>query len=487
MDVTPLLRMLAAAWLAALLGMGLTEAAQAETPSAVEPTFRLIDPQLLGDDEHVAGDGVRRVIPGQSNVFVIDPHGRLFGMGLNRRGSLGLGESITASRHLVPILDKPLRQVVSHGHSLIVTADGELWGMGTNIHGQLGLGDTTRRDQPERVLQADVIKAAAGQRFSLVLEAGGKLWVMGANAAEMAGIGKPESRGGASQFVEGRDSNRPVPLAEGVSDVAAHEGTGYFLKRDGSLWAVGLNKAEKRATKVSDGPIRLAAGASNALLFIKADGSLWSIGSGWTNVLGTGDEQDRTEPFQIETAGVVDVTVGGANALYLKQDGSVWGMGRNRRADLGLGHDRKVLRPQQLSIEGQPIDSGLDVWTASGHTLILNDNGQLWGTGDNYHRQLQRDPRYFNAPNRSLRRKYGLNDWPAVSVRLFADRQVGQAIGNAACTLIVDGNGELWTVGWHPTVSMTGGVYELPGDQRLESREARRLELPAASPQPPVD
>jgi len=38
----------------------------------------------------------------------------------------------------------------------------------------------------------------------------------------------------------------------------------------------------------------------------------------------------------------------------------------------------------------------------------------------------------------------------------------------------------LWTVGWHPTVGMTRGLFELEGNQRLESRQPRRLTLPSA-------
>jgi alpha-tubulin suppressor-like RCC1 family protein len=213
------------------------------------------------------------------------------------------------------------------------------------------------------------------------------------------------------------------------------------------------------------------------LLFVKEDGSLWSVGAEWGQNSGAGEEERRDTPVRLEPEGVIDVSTSGNNAIYVKQDGSAWGMGDNRRADLGLGHNREVLGPARLRIDDGPTDSVADVWIAGPHTLIRTRDGRLWGMGDNYYRQLQRDPRYFNNPNPSLRRKHGGNDWPAIPVRIFADRTVDQAVGNAACTLIVDDRGELWTVGWHPTVSMTGGRYELEGDQRLESRIPRRLTL----------
>jgi alpha-tubulin suppressor-like RCC1 family protein len=439
--------------------------------------FHLIDPQILGDEDAAVKDGSHRVIPGPNTVFVIDAEGQLYGMGLNSGGSLGLSEEITASRDLRPIFDKPVRQVASHSHTLIVTQDGELWATGTNSHGQLGLGDMQSRFAPQLVVDDGVTKAAAGKWFSMFLKKDGTLWAMGADMAQIVGVGESNPGGGASQYVEGRDIDRPIILARQVTDVAACGNLAYFLKQDGSLWATGLPSSDKRPQRVADGPIRMAVGDTGVVLFVKEDGSLWSIGAGWARTLGTGDKEPRTKPFRIEPKDVIDVSIYGNNAVYLKDDGTAWGMGENRRADLGLGHDREVLKPERLSIDGRPTDSVTDVWTVGAHTLILTEDGQLWGMGDNYYRQLQRDPRYFNNPNQNLRRKYGLREWPAIPVRLFKDRTVTQASGNGACTLIVDDQGVLWTVGWHPTVGMTGGLYELERDQRLESRQPRRLAL----------
>lgn len=363
---------------------------------------------------------------------------------------------------------------------MIVTQDGELWATGTNSHGQLGLWDTQSRFEPQLVVDEGVSKAAAGKWFSMFLKKDGTLWAMGADVAHKAGVGQANPGGGASQYVEGRDADRPLIVAQRVTDVAACGNVTYFLKQDGSLWATGLPSSDKRPQRVTEGPVRMAVGDSGTVLFVKENGSLWSIGAGWACTLGTGDKEPRSKPFQIEPKGVIDVSVFGKNAVYLKENGTAWGMGENRRADLGLGHNREVLKPERPSIDGRPTHSVTDVWTVGAHTLILTEDGQLWGMGDNYHRQLQKDPRYFNNPNHGLRRKYGLNEWPAVPVQLFKDRNVAQASGNGACTLIVDDRGELWTVGWHPTVSMTSGLYELEGDQRLESRRPRRLTLPSA-------
>jgi len=373
-----------------------------------------------------------------------------------------------------------VRQVASHSHTLIVTQDGALWATGTNSHGQLGLEDTQTRFEPQLVVDEGVTKAAAGKWFSVFLKKDGTLWAMGADMAQIAGVGETNPGGGASQYVEGRDIDRPVMLARQVTEVAACGNLAYFLKQDGSLWATGLPSSDKRPQRAAEGPTCMAVGSMGVVLLVKENGSLWSIGSGWASTLGTGDKEPRSRPFRIEPKGVIDVSIYGNSAVYLKDDGTAWGMGENRRADLGLGHDREVLEPERLSIDGRPTDSVADVWTVGAHTLILTEDGKLWGMGDNYYRQLQKDARYFNNPNQGLRRKYGLNEWPAVPVQLFKDRSVAQAGGNSACTLIVGDQGELWTVGWHPTVGMTRGLFELEGNQRLESRQPRRLTLPSA-------
>jgi len=69
-----------------------------------------------------------------------------------------------------------------------------------------------------------------GRRREMVLNQDGTRWAARANVAHMAGVGKPNAGGGASQYVEGRDTKRSVMVAWDVSDIAVCGNVTHFLQ-----------------------------------------------------------------------------------------------------------------------------------------------------------------------------------------------------------------------------------------------------------------
>lgn len=122
--------------------------------------------------------------------------------------------------------------------------------------------------------------------------------------------------------------------------------------------------------------------------FIKNDGSLWAVGTQESGIQGTGDGVDHKVPVQVGTdKDWADVTVGhfwGYSAIGLKTDGTIWGWGSNSSYQLGLDGVSSRTTPEQI---GTDKDWKM-VSIGSSHTIALKKDGTLWGWGQNYGGQL---------------------------------------------------------------------------------------------------
>ena len=145
-----------------------------------------------------------------------------------------------------------------------------------------------------------------------------------------------------------------------VTKVAAGGSHSLFLKRDGSLWAMGNNRGGQLGdwynylyqqyigglvvfTNLPD-PIvasnvtAIAAGGWHSL-FLKSNGSLWGMGDNSYGQLGASIYQNLTfsAPVQIVASNVTAIAAGYEHSLFLKSDGSLWAMGNNGYGQLGDG------------------------------------------------------------------------------------------------------------------------------------------------------
>ena len=73
------------------------------------------------------------------------------------------------------------------------------------------------------------------------------------------------------------------------------------------------------------------------------------------------------------------------HSLILKNDGTLWGCGRNDYGHLGLGDTTNRTTFTQVTTNADDIKS---VYCGGSHTFILENDGTLWGTGWNDYGQL---------------------------------------------------------------------------------------------------
>jgi hypothetical protein len=120
---------------------------------------------------------------------------------------------------------------------------------------------------------------------------------------------------------------------------------------------------------VASSVIAIAAGKLHSL-FLKKDGSLWAMGANnddsglQCGQLVDGTYNNTNWPEQIVTSNVVTIAAGGVHSVFLKSDGSLWVMGSNEYGQLGDGtYNYSTNLPEQIlapynRISGQLLTNG---------------------------------------------------------------------------------------------------------------------------------
>ncbi|WP_169727916.1 hypothetical protein [Desulfovibrio inopinatus] len=287
--------------------------------------------------------------PGGQSHWFLSAYGRLFGLGDNSQGQLGVpGDFGTVGP--VDTVNRYTKIVRGAACGFALRTDGTLWACGLNDHGQLGVGDTVNRSVLTQVL--GLWQHVYTQRGYIVLgvKTDGSLWWWGGDTSTAT----------------------PTLLDDGnwLSAVCLEE-PGYgdpptvlAIHADGSLWGRGWNHFgilatgdtvdRSTMTLADNGPWRwLATDGFYAVCGARSDGSLWAWGVNYYGMLpfGTYASQKVTLPTRVE--GRQDwmvLSMRSSVALGLHQDGSCSVWGENGR--LGLANLFNVNAPTPVVRSG---------------------------------------------------------------------------------------------------------------------------------------
>ena len=328
------------------------------------------------------------------NSLILKNDGTLWSCGWNSNGQLGLGD--TANRYTFTQATTNTNNIkqVSCGYNqiIILKDDGTLWGCGQNNCGQLGLGDTTDRYTFTQITtNADDIKEIyCGANHTLILENDGTLWGCGQNTYGQLGLGDTTDRYTFTQITTNADNIKSV--------CCGNEHT-FILKNDGTLWGTGYNGDSRlglgdtisrntftQITTNVDDIKKIYCGGYHTFI-LKNDGTLWGCGQNTHGQLGLGDKTNRSIFTQITTNvdDIKEIYCGAYHTLMLKNDGTLWGCGHNSDGRLGLGDKTNRSIFTQITTNANDIKKIYCGWE---HTLILKNDGTLWGTGWNSYGQL---------------------------------------------------------------------------------------------------
>ena len=173
---------------------------------------------------------VREVSAGGRHTLAVTTEGELFGWGSNAVGQLGLAWNAVGLGNGTPGSDLPIQidvgnaqttvQSASAGeeHSLVLTDKGKVYAMGDNSNGALGLGSRGGKVpifEPTPVtFFAPVTEIAAGGKHSLARDRKGKTHSWGSGDGGALGSGDTED----SDIVLPILDLTPIPVAVGIPE-----------------------------------------------------------------------------------------------------------------------------------------------------------------------------------------------------------------------------------------------------------------------------
>ena len=328
------------------------------------------------------------------SFFILKNDGTLWGCGRNDCGQLGLGDTNNRNTFIQITTNANDAKTIYYGyHSVVMLKnDGTLWGSGRNVFGELGLGDTANRTTFTQVIANtnDIKSVCCGFYHTLILKNNGTLLGCGWNSHGQLGLGNTDDR------------NVFTQIAINTNDIKSVYGGGYhtfILKNDGTLWGCGRNDYGQLGLRdttdrsvftiigINSGNIKEIYLGGGHTIILKNDGTLWGCGYNNHGQLGLGDTTNRTMLIQITTNAddIKSVYCSDCYTLILKNDGTLWGCGYNGYGQLGLGDTADRTTFTQITTNMNNIKS---IYNGSNYISILKNDSTLWTCGHNGYSQL---------------------------------------------------------------------------------------------------
>ncbi|KAK6934278.1 Regulator of chromosome condensation, RCC1 [Dillenia turbinata] len=301
---------------------------------------------------------VRYVSASHNHAAFVMQSGEVFTCGDNSSFCCGHGDSarpIFRPRLVDALKGVPCKQVaVGLSFTVFLTRQGHVYTCGANTHGQLGHGDTLDRPTPKIISHLDavgpVVQIAAGPSYALVVTSDGTIYSFGSGTNFCLGHG------------EQHNEHQPRPIQS--------------FRRKGI-----------HILSVSAGDEHVVALDSN--------GYVYTWGKGYCGALGHGDEIDKTTPgllSSLKSHIAVQVCASKRKTFVLLDTGYAFGFGWMGFGSLGfpeMGPSDKIMKPRRLdSLRSHCISQ---ISTGLYHTVVITNQGRLFGFGDNERAQLGHD------------------------------------------------------------------------------------------------
>lgn len=278
-------------------------------------------------------------------------------------------------------------------HSAAIDSSGVLYTWGNNDKGQLGQGDYESRKSPTRVRLSDTAENVwCGDKITIVQCADKITYVFGDNSQYLLGMKTKTT------VVNKPTENEYLSVGR-IEDIDF--GKGYALALiDGTVYGWGTNETSRlcacakvvKYPEVLDASLTsctdIAAGDNFALAL--SAGALYGWGSNSSRQLGM-ETENRVEdtPVMITITdrkdnelSIADVAASGSHVLVVTDDGDVYGWGDNGSGQLGSDSYR-IRTPEKVNYAGSAVVTSDDfsavIDTITGGVSLTgnNDKGQL--------------------------------------------------------------------------------------------------------------
>jgi alpha-tubulin suppressor-like RCC1 family protein len=314
---------------------------------------------------------------GDGFTLVLRSDGRLFAVGSNDQGQLGVGDNSPRSTPTeITTLPPIVAIAAADHHSLAVDNTGMVWAWGQNDEGQLGTGVTGASiNAPVSISTIqDIVDVQAANRYSLALRTDGTVWAWGSNNSLQLGVSGMSA------------SNTPVqvPLPGGATATRIAAGTKTALAlMAGGVAGWGSNDSNQLnssttpplpPTTIATGSFRAIAAGNNHTLIVSASGLVQARGSNVMGQLGNGTKNPTTTFVFPEVSDVIAVAAGDYHSLALTSTGLAYGWGANTNRQLGLPPDWVPVKPTPVT--NVPPNTRM-VYARGNNSAYLNVPGDI--------------------------------------------------------------------------------------------------------------
>ncbi|KAH9256137.1 hypothetical protein BASA81_005925 [Batrachochytrium salamandrivorans] len=284
----------------------------------------------------------------------------------------------TTSPTAFPTRKPTTKRLAGRGdHFLMLQRDGRVFGVGLNNHGQLGLDTTTNALLPQPMLSVtNATDVSVGAYHSCLIDQGSQVKCTGQNLFYQLGDGTKAEKHVLVPMRGLSSESEEIYSGESANCVRTTSGKAQ-------CWGFFANSVQAYPyTIIISGGIQSVSLGHIHICFVAGGGKLFCAGANQNSQLGTGDTKSHTALTQVvglAAEGIVSVACANFHTCAVNAVGAMfcWGFAESGR----LGNS-SVTEPSSIPVQVAGITSGaVSAWTGGYNSFALMQNGTVLAFG----------------------------------------------------------------------------------------------------------